>query len=167
MKTNNFSSALVCGFGVSVLSTVPGIKSFSCCLLIPLAGAVSIYLHHKINKIPVPFEMKDAVLLGFLTGIIASVFSTFFDLLITFITHSNDFIDALPKTESLLRQYNFDSIIDQTFGILKQMAVQIQTNGFSVLYAGAILFSNVIVDSIFGMIGGIIGLSFFKRRTRI
>lgn len=161
---NYFLPAIVTGFGAAVLTTVPGIKSLACCLIIPAAGLIAVLLYQKINKISVPIQMKEAVIIGLFCGLAAAVFSTFFDILITFITHSNDFVESLPQTKTLLQKYNLNSLFQQTFQLLQKMSDQIQENGFSFLYAGAILFSNLIVDSIFGIIGSIIGLAFVKRR---
>ena len=50
MTYKKYLPTLVCGFGAAVLSTVPGIKNFSCCLLVPAAAAFSILLDKKINQ---------------------------------------------------------------------------------------------------------------------
>ncbi len=58
MIYKKYLPTLVCGFGAAVLSTVPGIKNFSCCLLVPGAAAISILLDKKIN------QSNEKVLLG-------------------------------------------------------------------------------------------------------
>ncbi|MCK7524986.1 MAG: hypothetical protein MZV64_48975 [Ignavibacteriales bacterium] len=50
MNFKKYLPTLVCGFGAAVLSTVPGIKNFSCCLIVPAAAAISILLDKKINN---------------------------------------------------------------------------------------------------------------------
>ncbi len=159
-----FLPALVTGFGAAVLTTVPGIKSFACCLIMPAASLTAVLLYQKINKITVPLAFKEAIIIGLLCGLVAGFFSTLFDVLITFITHTNDFVETLPQTKAMIKQYNFGSIFQQTFGLLEKMSTQIQENGFSFLYAGAIFFSNLIVDTIFGIIGSLIGMTFIKRK---
>lgn len=165
MNSNKYLPFLVCGFGAAVLTTVPFIKSFTCCLIVPAAAFGALYLNLKVNNISAPIEMKKAVLYGFLTGLIAALFSSAFEILITYITRTNDFVESLPQTESLMRSLDMGSLLDQTMILLNQMSKEILTNGFSLLYVFAITFSNIIIDSIFGIIGGVIGMSVINKRT--
>lgn len=167
MDRKSLFPSLVAGFGAAVLTTVPGIKNFACCLLVPLAAVTALFLDHKLNKTRLPITLKSALFFGFFTALFATVFSTFFDVLITFITHTNDFIQALPQTESMVKQYHLDALLEQTMELLKQMARDIQSSGFSPLYTFGIFFSNFIINSIFGLMGGILGMTFLNRRTQI
>jgi hypothetical protein len=168
MNQNKFLPALVCGFGAAVLTTVPGVKNFACCLIVPLAAIISINLDHRLNHSEFPIRPGKAIFFGILTGIFAALFSTFFDVLITYLTHTNDFIEALPQTESLIREYKLNLLLDQTLAIFKNISTEITTRGFSLFYTFAMLMSNLFVDIIFGLIGGLAGMSFFnKRRTKI
>jgi hypothetical protein len=167
MDNNKFLPALVCGFGAAVLTTVPGIKDFGCCLVVPLAAVMSLYLDHRINKTELPIRGKKALIFGLLTGLFAAVFATFFDVLITYITHSNDFVNSLPQTEGMIQSSPLGPLLQQSLALLKQMAAQIKTNGFSILYTIAMLFSNMFIDSIFGILGGLLGMTFLNKRTQI
>ena len=64
-----------------------------------------------------------------------------------------------------MRSLNLGSILDQSMGLLDKMSSEIVTNGFSLLYTIAIIFSNIIIDSVFGIIGGIIGMVVINKRT--
>ena len=44
-----YLSALVCGFGAAVLTTIPGMESIACCTLVPIAAGISIFLYKKSN----------------------------------------------------------------------------------------------------------------------
>lgn len=165
MNSNKYLPVLVCGFGAAVLTTVPFIKSFSCCLILPAASFGALYLDLRVNKTILPIETKYAIFYGLLTGIVVALFSSAFEILITFVTHSNDFISTLPQTESAMRSLNLGSLIDQTMGLLNKMSTEIVANGFSLLYTIAITFSNIIIDSIFGIIGGVIGMIVINKRT--
>ncbi len=167
MNRKNLFPTLVAGFGASVLTTVPGIKNFACCLIVPLAVIAALYLDLRVNKAILPVNIKKALIFGFFTALFTTLFSTFFDVLITFITHSNDFIEALPQTESMVRQYHLDYLLNQTMALLKQMASQIKLYGFSLLYTFGILFSNFVIYTIFGLLGGLLGMTFINRRTQI
>ena len=161
-----YSSSLACGFGAAVLSIVPGLKSVTCCLTIPALAALSIFLYQKINRTEGEVKTNTAFLLGLFTGFIAALFSTLFDLLLTYLTHSNDFVEAVPQTEALLREYNLGPLLDQSMEIFRQITKEIKNNGFSALYVLGIFFSNTIIDTIFGMLGGLLGMLFINKRTR-
>ncbi len=160
----NFPS-LVSGFGASVLTIVPLLKGLSCCLLIPGAAILALYLDRKVNRNPDKIKIQKAIYFGFLTGLFATFFITSFDLLITFITKSNDLIESLPQTEVLLRQWNFGPMMDDSINLIKQMAVDIELTGFSTLYAVMIFSSYLISNTIFGMLGGILGMAILNRKT--
>ncbi|MCH8325602.1 MAG: hypothetical protein IIB83_03415 [Bacteroidetes bacterium] len=165
MNSNKYLPILVCGFGAAVLTTVPYIKSFSCCLIIPAASFAALYLNLKVDNINLPITIKPAVVYGLLTGVVAALFSSTFEILITFITHNNDFVATLPQTEAAMRSLDLGNLLDQTMGLLNKMSSDIVTNGFSLLYTIAITFSNIIIDSVFGIIGGIIGMVVINKRT--
>ncbi len=167
MNQNKILPPLVCGFGAAVLTTVPGIKNIGCCLIVPLAAVLSIYLDHKINKTDLPINAKSAIWFGIITGLFATLFSTFFDLLMTYIFHSNDFVQALPQTEMVIRHYKLNALLDQTMTILRQMSNDITNYGFSTFYAFGMLFSNLLVNTIFGLLGGLLGMTFINKRTQI
>lgn len=157
--------SLVSGFGASVLTTIPILKSFACCLLVPGAAILSLYLDKKINRNLDKIKIQKALYFGFLTGLFATFFITAFDLLITFITKSNDLIATLPQTEMLMRQWNISPMMDESIELIKQMAVDIETTGFSMLYSVMIFFSYFISNTIFGMLGGALGMAIFNRQT--
>ncbi len=166
MNNKNFLPPLVCGFGAAVITTVPGVKSLGCCLIVPLAAILSLYLDHKINKTELPFRAKNAMILGLLTGIFAAVFASSFDILMTYIFHSNDFVQTLPQTEALVRHYKLGLLLNQTMGMMKQMSSDIQQTGFSLFYTVGIFFSNFIVNAIFGTLGGLLGITFINKRVQ-
>lgn len=164
MILKKYLPTLVCGFGAAVLSTVPGIKNFSCCLLVPAAAAFSILLDKKINHIDEKVALGKAFGFGFLTGLSATIFITLFEMLLTYFTKSNDFIQALPQTELLMRQWNLGPMIDESLKLMKSMGKEIETTGFSFIYLFLILSSNFITNTIFGMIGGALGMSLINRK---
>lgn len=167
MTTHKYLPSLVCGFSAAVISTIPGIKSIGCCLIVPAAAWFSLVLNHKINKALPPVTPQDAFFFGILTGVFAAIFSTGFDILITFIMHTNDFVQSLPQTETIVRQWNLGDIWNRTQLLLKKMSADIQSNGFSLLYTIAILFSNLIIDMVFGTIGGLLGMMIQNKKKMI
>ena len=166
MNKNKYLPTLVCGFGAAVLSTVPGIKNFSCCLIVPAAAAISILLDRKINHSNDKALLGKSIGFGFLTGLFATLFITTFEMLVTYFTKSNDLIQSLPQTEIMMRQWNLGPMIDESLKLIKSVSKDIQKNGFSTIYLLMILSSNFLVNSIFGMIGGALGMSLANRKLR-
>lgn len=162
---NYFLPALVTGFSVAVLTTVIGMQFLTCCLILPIASAIAVLLYQKNNKLSIPLQLKEAVIIGLFCGIIAALFSTFFDALITFITHTNNFVESFPQAQAMINKLKLNSFFQQSFDEAYKVSQQIKENGFSFLYSSAILIGNLFVDPIFGIIGSIIGFEFVKRRS--
>lgn len=162
----DYIPAIICGFGAAVLTTIPGFKNFACCLVVPAASFFAIVLYKKTNRLDEKIAVNKAIILGLLTGIVAALFSTFFDLLITYITHTNEFIAGLPQTELILHDLNMGPIMDESLKLIKKMAKDIEANGFSALYTIMIFISNIIIYTIFGILGGAVGAAILNRRNR-
>jgi len=87
-------------------------------------------------------------------------------MLLTYFTKSNDFIQSLPQTEIVMRQWDLGPMVDESLKLIKSVSKDIQKNGFSIIYLLMILSSNLIINSIFGMIGGALGMSLANRKSR-
>ena len=158
--------AIVAGFGAGVLHVVPITKALTCCLVIPLAATAAIMLEQKANKIIGEFPLKRGVILGILTGLFAALFGSFFDIFITFITKNNDLLLAFNELNNVIDSIPVpENIKQETLTLMKSVADQIRQTGFSSLYAFAILFNNLVVDLIFGAIGGLVGTKILNARN--
>ncbi|HQJ47371.1 MAG TPA: hypothetical protein PK195_12030 [Ignavibacteriaceae bacterium] len=166
MNFKKYLPAIVSGFGAAVLSTIPGIKNFSCCLLVPGAAAFSILLDQKISKSNERILLNKSLGFGFLTGLTATIFITIFEILITYITRSNDFVQTLPQSEIIMRQWNLGPLFDDSLEMLKNAANDIEKTGFSSIYLFMILSSYFIINTIFGLIGGVFGMGLANRKFR-
>jgi len=164
MTSKKYIAPLVCGFGAAVLSIVPGLRAFACCLIVPFAAFFSLSIDRKINKISDRITSRQAVTFGLLTGLFAALFATSFDILLTFVTHSNDFTSALPQTEAMLRSYNLGPLLDESMHILKRMSTDIKNYGFSAIYTISMLMSNLITNCIFGLVGALVGMSYLNKK---
>jgi len=163
---SKFISPLVCGFGASVLTIVPGLKEISCCLIIPFAAGLSLYLYQKSNKSVEKISGKQAVIFGLMTGIFSAVFATLFEITFTAIFQTNDFVKSLPQVEIAFRSFAPQNLLDDVFRIYKKMADDIQTKGFSLSYSIYFFMATSITSSIFGLIGGLLGMAFINRRNK-
>ncbi|MCK9211744.1 MAG: hypothetical protein M0P61_12975 [Ignavibacteriaceae bacterium] len=161
---NKLSPAIVCGFGAAVLSTIPGVKSVGCCLLLPAATVLSLYFYLRITSFSQSISVKTAMFIGLITGLSSALFSGFFEVIITYIFHTNDLVLTLPQVEILLNTYNLGDIGKETVAILRTMSKEITAYGFSLTYTSFLLFNNIFIDSMFGIIGGLIGMSIFNKK---
>jgi len=166
MNFKKYLQVIVSGFGAAVLSTVPGIKNFSCCLLIPAAAAFSILLDKKISNSNEMVLLNKSLGFGFLTGLTATVFITIFEMLITYITRTNDFIQTLPQSEIIIQQWDLDSLFGDSLEMMRNAAHKIEKTGFSLSYLLMFLSSHFIINTVFGIIGGAFGMSLANRKLR-
>lgn len=159
-----YSPALVCGFGAAVLMTLPGLKSFSCCLIVPFAAGLSLYFEQRLHGVSV-ISMSKGAFWGLMTGLFAGMFGSVLETLMTFLLRSNDFVMALPEMEKALRELKIPVSIDESIKLFRQMANEIRVTGFSFTYTAVMFFSNLFTDALFGLIGGLIGSSYLNKRN--
>ncbi|MCB9259352.1 MAG: DUF4199 family protein [Ignavibacteriales bacterium] len=158
--------ALVAGFGAGVLHVVPLTKSLTCCLVVPIAAFIAIMLDQRANNLTGEYELKKGAMLGLLTGIFAALFGSFFDLFITFVTKNNDIITAFNELNSVLDSFPVPNHIkEEVINLMQSVVESIKETGFSALYALSVIFNNFIVNSIFGVIGGIVGTKILNARN--
>ena len=161
-----YISPLVVGLGAGVLTIVPVIKSLGCCLIIPIAAFVSLMLEQKASNDYSKLEIKKGILFGLLTGLTAAIFGTTFDFIITLITHTNDLVIAFPELLETLNNFPIaEETREEVISLLAEVVESIKNYGFSPLYSLSFLFNNLFTNSIFGMLGGIIGVQILNSRN--
>lgn len=158
--------ALVCGFGAAVLTTIPGIESIACCLIVPIASAVSIFLYKKSQSSLKKISTGTGILLGFMTALFATLFASALEIIITYLTKTSDLVVSLPQAEKVVRDMNLGPAAEESLQVLRQMVKEIQTTGFSYLYALIVTATNLITFSIFGILGGVIGTAIINKRNQ-
>jgi hypothetical protein len=164
-----YLSAFVCGFGAGVLQIVPVAKSFSCCLIIPAAAFLALVLEQKSTNNFTRILPGKAILIGLVTGLYAAIFGSFFDILITFITKNNDIVATFPEFQKMIADFPLELTQEMKDEILKLMTTvrdQITETGFSLLYSISVIFSNLFIDTIFGIIGGLVGAQILNNRNQ-
>lgn len=156
--------ALVCGFAAGVLNIVPLVRSLSCCLIVPVAAFLALVLHQKANRSETDIKASLAVLLGLSTGIFAAIFGTMFDMLIVFLTREISIAGSLPELENMLQSVYPASLAREVMDIMYRVVDEINKYGFSMLYTISVFMSSLIVNSVFGIVGGLIGMQIINRR---
>ena len=86
---------------------------------------------------------------------------------ITFITKNNDIIAVFPEFQKMLQNFPItDELRNEILNLYSSVISQIKDTGFSSLYALSILFNNLIINSIFGLIGGVVGVQVINARIK-
>jgi len=159
--------SIVTGFAAGVLTIVPLLKNFGCCLIIPAAAVFAVFLDQKANGEDDKLLMGKGVVIGLMTGIIAAGFSTTFDILITYISHSNDLVATFSQMQNFITNFPVDNVMKQQItDMMQSMVDDITASGFSLFYTISIIVNNFISNSIFGIIGGLIGVQIYNSKKR-
>jgi uncharacterized membrane protein YfcA len=166
MTNSKYISPLVLGFVAAVFMVVPVIKSLGCCLLIPIAAYLALMLDQKANSNYSKLELKKGVLFGLVTGLVAAILGTTFDTIITLITHKNDLLLSFPQLLETINQFPIDELTrEEVVSLLSNVVDNISTNGFSLIYTLSLLVNNLLANSVFGVLGGIIGVQILNSRN--
>jgi hypothetical protein len=165
MNQYKYYPALVSAFAAAVLTTIPGLKSFACCLLVPSASVLALYLDQKFNSSEKQITSNKAMLTGLITGVLIAFFSSSLEIFITFILKSNELTQTLPELEILLSQMELGSISDEIVTMLRDISSEITKSGFSIQFTFFLITSNIITDAIFGFLGGLLGMAILNKQN--
>ena len=162
-----YLSPLIVGFGAGVLSIVPVAKSFGCCLIIPVAAFISLLLDQKANNNYSKIEIKKGLIFGLVTGLSAAFFGSIFDFFITFVTKNNDLVATFSELQKIISEFPIsEALKEEVMSLLGGVVDSIRTSGFSLLYTFSVLANNLLLNSVFGMLGGIIGVQILNSRSQ-
>jgi len=127
-------------------------------MIMPLAAFFAIMLNQRATKSREKIPMKKALLLGLFTGLFAATFGSILEILITLITKHNDIISTFPELQRMIEGFPVSQEIKtEVLKLFQSVRDDILKNGFSILYTFSILINNFVVNTIFGMVGGLIG----------
>jgi hypothetical protein len=161
---NKLSPAVVCGFAAAVLTTIPSFKQFACCLIIPFAVYFSLIVNQKIAGLH-KVNSSEAVSNGLLTGLFAALFGTLFEVLITYILKTNEVISGYAELEKWLRTFPPSELITLLINNTHDIVYDITTKGFSLYFSFSLLLSNLLINTTFGLIGGLVSMSILNKRN--
>lgn len=157
--------SLICGFSAGVLLVVPFLSNSMCCLIVPAAAIISLFLFKKGNRLERKITSKEGMLLGLFTGLFAALFASTFDILITFISHTNQLVQTLPEIEEAFSDFSENHLFKQALTMMGEMAVDIQDTGFSPLYALTVILNNFTFYVILGFFAGLAGINLVNRNN--
>jgi hypothetical protein len=150
--------ALIGGVILGILSALPIVGLFNCfcCAWIIGGGVLAAYLYVKDSSVPV--TMGRGVALGLLTGIIGTIVYALFSIPLFLFGPGTNFMEHMRQ--SLERMPN---VPPETLQMLQSFYARGGMGAF--IYAMIIIFM-LIVSSLFGMLGGVIGVALFEKRKR-
>ena len=157
--------AFICGFGAGVLQVVPVAKSFACCIIVPVAAYLALVLYQKARGGNEKLPAGKAAIIGLLTGFYAALFGSSFDIFVTFVTKNNELIAGYNEMSDMIGKLPLSTEFKNEFEyLLESIVTDIKTNGFSLFYTGMVFTSNLIFNTIFGLIGGLLGVQIVNSR---
>lgn len=157
--------AIVSGFGAGVLSIVPLAKGLTCCIIVPVAAYLALVLDRKSTKDRSRIPASRGFLIGVMTGVFAAIFGSVFDLIITFITRSNDIVASFPEFQKMINSFPVsEDIREKITRMFQNLRNDIVTTGFSFLYTISVLINNFVINTLFGAIGGLAAAQIINNR---
>jgi len=149
---------MICGFAIGIVQNVPIFGNFTCCILLPLAAYYSLILDQKATKNYNIIPYTKGLLFGLLTGVFAAIVGSFLDIILTLVFKSNNFTMMINEFVKTLEEFPLDAQLKkQMSDIFLNAKEEITTRGFSFFYTLSITIDQLVINSIFGSIGGLIG----------
>ena len=147
---------------IAVLPVLNLINVF-CCAGIMAGGFAGVYSYKKQLEPSGQFpEIKDAGMIGILSGILAAVFVTGFGLLISLFSDVNPMLDIMNSLDGM----GFD-MPPEMLSYIEKFSQEFNEHGFSPTITIISFVSNIILYPLFGSIGALIGVSVLnKNKTK-
>ncbi len=168
---NKLLPVIVCGFAAAVLSIIPIIKDLAFCFAVPFAAGFSLYLKQKVENDHSQIKAGSAIGFGIGTGLFAALFYTLFVVVMIFVTRTHELFTNLPEVEAITKELatNFGMMEDQfnvMIDVLRGIESNIRTKGFSAFFTVMTFFSSAFLNTILGLIGGLIGMVIINRKIK-
>ncbi len=137
------------GVVMAVLSCVPILNfiNCACCAGVILGGMAAVYLYRKQTDPAMPISMNDGAIVGLLAGVFGAFIGTAISYL--FGGFSMEWLRRLAETAD---NPELDEMIDQMAPLLFSK---------SIIFLSLVM--NLIIDCLFGLIGGLIGVNLFGK----
>ncbi len=157
---SKLTPALIGGAVIGILSTLPIINlgNCLCCMWILIGGFIGTYLYSR--DLPAEHSLSggDGAIIGLLSGIFGALFGAFLGYFLMAVLGFNP---GKHIVESLLESKR--NISPEMRELLERVREREGINPFFVFIG---LFFSLIINSIFGTIGGIMGAAIFKKQRR-
>ncbi len=165
-KPSKFRSAGLAGVAMGVVSAMPGLSLINCCCCAGIIGggimAVYLYKQEFREEMP-PLESTDGLVLGILAGLVGAFSATVIGLLILLVFGSWEAEMMRGIVDKLLDSMESSgSIPGSAADNMRSMIEDAMKESTSVVGVLSGLIMNLIIYPIFGMLGGLLGFTFFK-----
>ena len=152
MDSGRLQPALYGGLFIGVLSALPliNIGNCCCCLWVLMGGALAVYLRQQNSPYSVP--ASEGALVGLLAGLIGGVVAAILSI-------------PLQAMTSGFQQQILERILSTNPDMPAEArdAMERWATGSALQTVGALI--NVVVFTIFGMLGGLLGVAVFKKNA--
>ena len=146
-----YQPALLGGLFIGVLSSLPVVSIANCCCLwVIVGGVLVVYLQQQAK--PTPVETGEAVVGGLLAGVIGAVIMSIALIAISGI--------GGPIAQDSIRQ-----ALDQNSQIPPEVRDNILRWVSGANFGIIIMFISLPVYAVFAMLGSLLGLAFFRKKT--
>jgi len=157
-KANKLMPALYGGIIMGVISGIPGLNLLNClcCAGILFGGFMAVFFYKKelTEKNP-PLSSGDAVAVGALAGIFGAIVGSILTALV---------FAMVGNIAGEMSMKFLDRFRDQLPpGTFDQFQNSIRMAGFSILH----FFMSLLIDVVFGLLGGLIGYAVFKPKAPV
>jgi hypothetical protein len=153
-KPDKIRPALFGGLTIAIISSVPILNFVNCfcCAGVILGGLLSVYFYNKslTSLGDITLSYGDGIILGLMSGAFGAIVGTIF----------SSFIGTnLQQQIRKLMEYSSD--LPPEFNDALDMLNQYQ-EGFALIVLGLLI--SLIINCLFGMLGGILGVSLFAKK---
>ena len=153
-KPDKIRPALFGGITIAIISTVPVINFINCfcCAGVILGGFLSVYFYNKsrVELEEIPLTHSDGILLGLMAGGFGAVIGTVF----------SSFIGTNLQQQIQKMMEMSDQLPPEFMEALDMLGEH--QEGFALIALG--LMMSLIIDCIFGMLGGILGVTLLNKK---
>ena len=153
MQASKLQPAVLGGVLIGVLSALPIVSAgnLCCCLWVLLGGAVAAYLLQQNQS--TPLSVGDGAIVGMLAGLVGAVVGTVLTIPVLLMF-------GPLQAEYMARILDNPEIPPEAKQALGNF---MPSGGVSVMWLMFTLFFSLVVDAIFGTLGGMLGALFFKK----
>jgi hypothetical protein len=158
MTASKTQPALLGGVFIGVLSALPVVNlgNCCCCLWVVAGGALAVYLLQQND--PAPVSSADAMLVGFLAGVVGAVVGSLVSIPMNMLT--------APVMRTWVEQVlqNADDMPPELRRVFETWTGPAAPLGSTVALGIAGFFLSLIVNSVFATAGGALGAALFRRK---
>jgi hypothetical protein len=155
MDSARLQPALLGGVFIGVLSALPFISAANCCccLWVVAGGVLSVYLRQQNS--PVAIQPSEGALMGLIAGAIGGIIAAVLGYAVALMMGpwQNDFMQRILEANQ------------DTPPEVRQMMERMMSGGAMGAVAVMGMLVNVVVYSVFGLLGGLLGTVIFKKNT--